>query len=156
IMHNSLRILLLTACTVITSAQIPGQDFLIFAHTDAPPQMAAETTVRSTGNFVLVNNMPIIGTMAPFVAAASAPSPQYLDCFGRCPTTAEYNPICGSDRQLYLNEQKFNCARSCGKGKLQLDIRIVFNTLYDSIFTFTDVQIVRRGSCQGLFPMQRG
>ncbi|KAH8365488.1 hypothetical protein KR093_001274 [Drosophila rubida] len=132
-MHNSLRLLLLTASAVISTAQIPGQDFLIFAHTtDAPP--TAATTVRSTGDYVLVNNMPVVGTMAPFVTAASAPSPQYLDCFGRCPTTSEYNPICGSDRQLYLNEQKFNCARSCGR----------------------DVQIVRRGSCQGLFPMQRG
>ncbi|KAH8408390.1 hypothetical protein KR215_004755 [Drosophila sulfurigaster] len=133
-MHNSLILFLLTVCVVITSAQIDGRDFLIFAHTTDAPPTAPPTTARSTGDFVLVNNLPVVGTMAPFVTAASAPTPQFLDCFGRCPTTPEYNPICGSDRQLYLNEQKFNCARFCGR----------------------DVQIVRRGSCQGLFPMQRG
>ncbi|XP_034482173.1 uncharacterized protein LOC117787690 [Drosophila innubila] len=134
-MDKCLQTLLLTACAVITSAQIPGQDFLIFATTtSSTPTIGTRPTARSTGDFVLINNMPVLATMAPFVDAAPAPTPEFLDCYGRCPTTAEYNPICGSNRQLYLNEQKFNCARYCG----------------------ADVQIVRRGSCQGLFPMQRG
>ncbi|KAL7733570.1 hypothetical protein ACLKA6_005037 [Drosophila palustris] len=136
-MHNYLQTLVLTTCVLITSAQIPGQDFLIFATTtSSTPTLATATrpTTGPTGDYVLINNRPVIATMAPFMAAASAPTPQFLDCYGRCPTTAEYNPICGSDRQLYRNEQKFNCARFCG----------------------ADVQIVRRGSCEGLFPMQRG
>ncbi|TDG45129.1 hypothetical protein AWZ03_008467 [Drosophila navojoa] len=96
--------------------------------------MATRPTVRSTGDFVLVNNSPVVGTMTPFSTNAAAPTQAFIDCFGRCPTTPEYNPICASNRQLYLNEQKFNCARFCG----------------------ADIRIVRRGSCEGLFPMQRG
>ncbi|XP_030557363.1 uncharacterized protein LOC115760247 isoform X2 [Drosophila novamexicana] len=96
--------------------------------------MTTRPTARLGGNFVLVNNEPVVGTMTPFVSAAPAPTQQFLDCFGRCPTTPEYNPICASNRQMYLNEQKFNCALFCG----------------------ADIRIVRRGSCQGLFPMQRG
>ncbi|KAM8710967.1 hypothetical protein ACLKA7_017580 [Drosophila subpalustris] len=128
-MHNYLQTWVLTTCVLITSAQIPGKDFLIFATTTRPTP-----TTRPTGDYVLINNRPVLATMAPFITAATAPTAQFLDCYGRCPTTAEYNPVCGSDRQLYRNEQKFNCARFCG----------------------ADVQIVRRGSCEGLFPMQRG
>ncbi|CAD7003725.1 unnamed protein product [Ceratitis capitata] len=58
----------------------------------------------------------------------------FLDCFGNCPTTSEYNPICASNQQQYQNPQKFDCARRCG----------------------ADIQIVRRGACEGLFPMSRG
>ncbi|KRF81597.1 uncharacterized protein [Drosophila virilis] len=103
------------------------------ATTGSPP-MSTRPTARPAGDFVLVNNEPVVGTMTPFVSAAPAATQQFLDCFGRCPTTPEYNPICASNRQMYLNEQKFNCALFCG----------------------ADIRIVRRGSCQGLFPMQRG
>ncbi|XP_037825987.1 uncharacterized protein LOC119613981 [Lucilia sericata] len=72
--------------------------------------------------------------MVPFIAAATTPTPQFLDCFSRCPTTSEFNPICASNREQYGNEQKFNCARQCG----------------------ADIEIVRRGSCEGLFPIARG
>jgi len=119
-MEKCLQTLLLTACALITSAQIPGQDFLIFATTtSSTPTMQTRPTTRPTGDFVLINNMPVLATMAPFMAAAAAPTPEFLDCYGRCPTTAEYNPICGSNRQLYLNEQKFNCARYCGAGEFK-------------------------------------
>ncbi|KAI8039368.1 hypothetical protein M5D96_008091 [Drosophila gunungcola] len=41
-------------------------------------------------------------------------SPQYFACFQSCPATSEYNPICGSDNVNYYNENRFNCALTCG------------------------------------------
>ncbi|XP_017470818.1 PREDICTED: uncharacterized protein LOC108362393 [Rhagoletis zephyria] len=103
-----------------------------------PPSTTTTTTTQlsssvANSNVVFVNNQPVIATMEPFIAATTA-SPAFLRCFGSCPTTSEYNPICASNRQQYQNPQKFDCARRCG----------------------ADIQIVRRGACQGLFPMQRG
>ncbi|KAH8297865.1 hypothetical protein KR054_012280, partial [Drosophila jambulina] len=43
--------------------------------------------------------------------------PRYLACLQTCPATSEYNPICGSDNNNYYNQNKFNCAVSCGLGK---------------------------------------
>ncbi|XP_046808462.1 uncharacterized protein LOC111681106 [Lucilia cuprina] len=78
-------------------------------------QLVFATTTSAPGNSVVfVNNQPAVPTMVPFIAAATTPTPQFLDCFSRCPTTSEFNPICASNRQQYGNEQKFNCARQCG------------------------------------------
>ncbi|EDW11677.2 uncharacterized protein LOC6576243 [Drosophila mojavensis] len=133
-MSNYLQFRLFVIWALITADLVASQDFLIFAATTGSPLMTTRPTVRSTGDFVLVNNSPVVGTMTPFITNAAAPTQAFINCFGRCPTTPEYNPICASNRQLYLNEQKFNCARFCG----------------------ADIRIVRRGSCEGLFPMQRG
>ncbi|XP_065360697.1 uncharacterized protein LOC135954451 isoform X1 [Calliphora vicina] len=102
----------------------PGQQ-LVFATTTSSPQ---------DNSVVFVNNQPAVPTMVPFIPAATTPTPQFLDCFSRCPTTSEFNPICASNREQYGNEQKFNCARQCGAA----------------------IEIVRRGSCEGLFAMARG
>jgi len=111
----------LTACALVTSAQLPGQDFLFFATTQGTPTMAPRPTTPpvSIPRYVLVNNRPVLATMTPFDAVASAPTPQYLECFSNCPATQEYNPICGSNRVLYFNENKFNCARFCCAGELR-------------------------------------
>lgn len=85
----------------------PGQELLFATTTQAPVQ----------NSIVFVNNQPAVPTMVPFIPAATTPTPQFLDCFSRCPTTSEFNPICASNREQYGNEQKFNCARQCGAGK---------------------------------------
>ncbi|TMW48164.1 hypothetical protein DOY81_006753 [Sarcophaga bullata] len=69
-----------------------------------------------------------------FIPSATTSTPEFLDCFARCPTTSEYNPVCANNRQQYHNEQKFFCAKRCGQ----------------------DIQIVRHGSCMGLFPVTIG
>uniref|UniRef100_A0A034WLJ9 Kazal-like domain-containing protein n=1 Tax=Bactrocera dorsalis TaxID=27457 RepID=A0A034WLJ9_BACDO len=100
--------------------------------TPSPPN-GQQANANAAPNVVFINNQPIVATIAPFTAPTTA-SPQFLNCFGSCPTTSEYNPVCASNQQQYQNPQKFDCARQCG----------------------ADIQIVRRGACQGLFPMQRG
>uniref|UniRef100_A0A1B0CK96 Kazal-like domain-containing protein n=2 Tax=Lutzomyia longipalpis TaxID=7200 RepID=A0A1B0CK96_LUTLO len=56
--------------------------------------------------------------LAIFFAAPSGvtnlPSETFLRCVDNCPTTSEYNPVCGSDMQSYHNMAKFGCAVSCG------------------------------------------
>ncbi|KAH8252151.1 hypothetical protein KR026_008876 [Drosophila bipectinata] len=135
-MSFSLSPILLLACFGGLGAK--AQDALIFQTTSSSLDLVGTTrpppiSAASSNNWVLVNNMRVRGGITPFVPAPP-PTPEFLDCFGRCPTTPQYTPICGSNMQLYLNEQKFNCARFCG----------------------ADIQIVRRGSCEGLFQMTRG
>ncbi|XP_022216026.2 uncharacterized protein LOC111070038 [Drosophila obscura] len=125
------KIILLVCATPIVTAQ------LIFQTTQNPLEKSgtiiSHYVPTSEAGWVVVNNVRVQGTITPFVTPPPV-TQQFLDCFGSCPTTPEYNPICGSNMQLYSNEQKFNCARFCG----------------------ADIQIVRRGSCEGLFPMTRG
>ncbi|KAH8349837.1 hypothetical protein KR084_007825 [Drosophila pseudotakahashii] len=131
---NWYSILILACLSQLGAAQEP----LIFQTSSNPLDNAATTTLRPffsvrSPNLVLVNNVRIPGAITPFVPAP-APTQEFLNCFGSCPTTSQYSPICGSNMQQYMNEQKFNCARFCG----------------------ADIQIVRRGSCEGLFAMTRG
>lgn len=70
-----------------------------------PTQTPATNAPQSTTNFPGLSE------------TTTAPPPGYFTCLQSCPTTNEYNPICGSNRVQYFNEQKFNCARRCGVGK---------------------------------------
>ncbi|XP_016957560.1 uncharacterized protein LOC108029649 isoform X2 [Drosophila biarmipes] len=130
---NWYSIMIVVCLSPLGTAQGP----LIFQTSSNPLYDAALTTPRpnfsASSKLVLVNNVRIPGDITPFVSAP-APSQEFLNCFGSCPTTSQYSPICGSNMQQYMNEQKFNCARFCG----------------------ADIQIVRRGSCEGLFAMTRG
>ncbi|KAI8120264.1 DIS3-like exonuclease 2 [Lucilia cuprina] len=42
-------------------------------------------------------------------------SPQFLACMQSCPSTMEYNPVCGSDMENYHNNGRLGCAQRCGK-----------------------------------------
>lgn len=42
---------------------------------------------------------------------------QITACIRNCPTTFQYNPICGNDNITYENEGKLNCARKCNRRK---------------------------------------
>ncbi|KAJ8681894.1 hypothetical protein QAD02_017686 [Eretmocerus hayati] len=42
-------------------------------------------------------------------------SPWLQNCIKVCPKTAEYNPICGTDMQVYNNPSDLTCAKICGK-----------------------------------------
>lgn len=42
------------------------------------------------------------------------------DCVFYCPSTSEYNPVCGTDNVTYSNLSKLKCAQNCGISKLSL------------------------------------
>lgn len=42
-------------------------------------------------------------------------------CVQDCPSTSEYNPVCGNNNITYFNKGKFDCARRCGIGKSSLE-----------------------------------
>ncbi|XP_036336734.1 uncharacterized protein LOC118746879 [Rhagoletis pomonella] len=67
-------------------------------------------------------------TPAPPASSTTVPSPEYLACLRACPTTMEYNPVCGSDSQNYHNNARLDCAARCGQ----------------------DVVFVRLGTCNAL------
>lgn len=51
-----------------------------------------------------------------FPFAAPALPPAFLKCMREdCLTTSEYNPVCGTDRTIYQNDRKLDCANFCGK-----------------------------------------
>lgn len=55
----------------------------------------------------------------PMQSSTPAPvttrSPAFRQCLSSmCPTTNEYNPVCGTDNINYDNQQKLNCANFCG------------------------------------------
>ncbi|KAJ3627605.1 hypothetical protein MTP99_014969 [Tenebrio molitor] len=51
---------------------------------------------------------------APSGTTTTTASPEYNSCIRRCPTTPQYNPICGSNRITYQNESHLRCANRCG------------------------------------------
>lgn len=53
-------------------------------------------------------------TVAP--GTATTASPQFLACMQSCPSTMEYNPVCGTDNENYHNGGRLSCAQRCGKG----------------------------------------
>ncbi|XP_055318492.1 ribosome-binding protein 1-like [Sitodiplosis mosellana] len=66
-------------------------------------------------------------------AAAPAQSPAFLRCTREeCLTTNEYNPVCGSDQQVYSNIRKLECANQCGRRLNQ---------------NWQEVRVLRSGAC---------
>ncbi|XP_036220533.1 uncharacterized protein Kaz1-ORFB [Bactrocera oleae] len=65
-------------------------------------------------------------TPAPPASATTVPSPGYLACLRDCPTTMEYNPVCGSDSQNYHNQARLDCAARCGQDVVLVRIGTCF------------------------------
>lgn len=63
-----------------------------------------------------VNNGNVQTTTAAPGTATTA-SPQFLACMQSCPSTMEYNPVCGTDNVNYHNGGRLSCAQRCGKSK---------------------------------------
>lgn len=46
---------------------------------------------------------------------ATATTAAFFQCFNNCPTTNEYNPVCGSNNVNYHNVHKIRCTNECGR-----------------------------------------
>ncbi|XP_055844581.1 uncharacterized protein LOC129910985 [Episyrphus balteatus] len=67
---------------------------------------------RQTSAPTQAPTVPNTSTTAP--VQATTPSKAFYNCVSRCPSTSEYNPICGSDSVNYHNLGRLNCAAMCG------------------------------------------
>ncbi|KAL0124933.1 hypothetical protein PUN28_006654 [Cardiocondyla obscurior] len=57
----------------------------------------------------------ITSTSTTTIASVPLPDDLYNACLQKCPTTPEYNPVCGTDRIDYTNPGGLGCAQRCGK-----------------------------------------
>lgn len=60
------------------------------------------------------NDNPVSTPTPPRQVATTLPSRSIEDCIRECPTTLEYNPVCGTDKVTYPNSGRLECARLCG------------------------------------------
>ncbi|XP_054004392.1 four-domain proteases inhibitor-like [Hylaeus anthracinus] len=77
---------------------------------DGPVSRPSTTMRSSTAADPMVTTT---STSAPTTTAT--PDPQLQACIRTCPTTPEYNPVCGTDRVTYDNPGLMSCAAFCGK-----------------------------------------
>lgn len=96
----------------------PDQDYPIF---DQPSPQPTPNFVPSqpqfTGTSVATATPTTVAGGVTTTTARPAPttgSPAYIQCLANCPTTSEYNPVCGTDRVSYNNRQRLDCANFCG------------------------------------------
>lgn len=85
-----------------------------------PPNNQNNVNINSNINSNSNNNsnqQTIGSTTTAAPTTATTASPQYLNCLQNCPSTSEYNPICGSDSIDYHNSGRLSCAQRCGKSK---------------------------------------
>lgn len=57
-------------------------------------------------------------TRAPTNPTTQTSDATFRTCFRNCPSTTQYNPVCGSNSVTYDNMGRLNCAVRCGlRGK---------------------------------------
>lgn len=66
---------------------------------------------QSFNQFQPTQPTPSIPVTTP--SAIPAQSPQLIACTRNCPTTSEYNPVCGSDQVTYNNIRRLDCQNMC-------------------------------------------
>lgn len=60
------------------------------------------------------NDVSTVGGVTTTRPTPTTGSPAYIQCLSNCPTTSEYNPVCGTDLVTYNNRQRLDCANFCG------------------------------------------
>ncbi|KAL0880909.1 hypothetical protein ABMA27_002081 [Loxostege sticticalis] len=82
------------------------------------PSHDDEVTMRTSTNNAIWGKQVTIPTTTVsndrIVFLDDSETPFQKQCVQNCPTTSEYNPVCGSDSVTYFNPGRLVCARNCG------------------------------------------
>lgn len=96
----------------------------MLALASARPQFDANS--MSDQDQILNELFPSQNADQPTTTQATAQTPNnpsstaYLNCTrNQCMTTNEYNPVCGTDENQYINIRKMDCANRCGQRLFQ-------------------------------------
>ncbi|KAK9710355.1 Kazal-type serine protease inhibitor domain [Popillia japonica] len=90
------------------------------------PTKAAASRQRRQDDWIWgedpVSSAPSSTTQSPTPSTPpSQPNQDQINqCIKACPATSEFNPICASNNRTYTNEGKFNCAKNCGAGDIEI------------------------------------
>ncbi|XP_022190873.2 uncharacterized protein LOC111049168 [Nilaparvata lugens] len=104
-----------------------GPPGLAFPPGGSRPNRQSTTTRRTTSRITTPSQRTTSsGGTTGATTTTARPNPQLTQCVNQCPTSIEYNPVCGSNRMTYNNPGRLRCAASCG----------------------TDVQLLHYGVCR--------
>ncbi|XP_076630700.1 uncharacterized protein LOC143346466 [Colletes latitarsis] len=62
-----------------------------------------------------VTYAPVTPTTVATTTTSENSDAAFQACVNSCPTTSEYNPICGTDNVVYSNPGSLGCTVQCGK-----------------------------------------
>ncbi|XP_059613421.1 uncharacterized protein LOC132259707 [Phlebotomus argentipes] len=101
----------------------PSRDQQIRPNQPSLPRPNRPNPPSGTGSIVSPTRQPLsnVPDTTAIVGITTEPTEEFSRCFDACPSTAQYNPVCGSDMQSYHNMARFDCAVSCGA-----NIRVLF------------------------------
>ncbi|XP_061399465.1 DIS3-like exonuclease 2 [Musca vetustissima] len=111
-------ILSLLQCHALARPQFFPQQFPGIGNNRNPFFPTNNNNQGNIGNNINQGNIGVNNGISSTTVAPNTPttaSPQYLLCLQSCPSTMEYNPICGSDNINYHNNGRLVCAQRCGK-----------------------------------------
>lgn len=122
----------------------------IFTSTRVPSVTSTQSLENILNQIFTTTRVPSVTNFRPLVRNPTTPSttttaqpPQFTRCIETCPKTAQYNPVCGSNRQTYNNISVLRCARRCGLGKLCN----IFEIISLFAYLFLDITQIRPGVC---------
>ncbi|XP_031341124.1 lysine-rich arabinogalactan protein 19-like [Photinus pyralis] len=78
-----------------------------------PPVQQNRRPNPNDGGGAPMREPPIISSTTQFPFTTTAP-PAFRRCIQTCGVTAEYSPVCGTNRVTYNNMSRFRCAQYCG------------------------------------------
>lgn len=69
---------------------------------------------NNNNNQIGNGNTPTMTTTTQAPVGSTTLSPTLIRCVANCPSTNQYNPVCGTDEQTYHNRARLDCYTNCG------------------------------------------